>query len=487
MIMVRMSKNGVGLVSVIVLIVGIGVIVAVASPIAIMMIQEARLRATLHEMESLKEAIALYHPGEVRGFGFIGDVGRFPLSLVELVTNIYGLPSWSVTTGIGWRGPYIGRGFAEAPDAYRQDGWGNFYDYFPATGVIRSRGSDGAPDGTGYAADFSTSALTHLRVGTIRGQIRDILGKPLPDVVVSVKEPVGGIPTWGTPVMTNAEGFYSLSNVIVGRRRLRATLTSGGVTSTHFFYSEVTPHIEARADFRIARDVTIPRVPTALTATPTVFGGIGLEWLPPTGTPDLAGFNIYRFRQESFPLPIPTLIPWSRIATLGLVHFFYDNTVSPHYIYHYIVRAFDRAGNESDNSASVSASTANGTDNVRNVNRAARLTTDSVTIGMRNFSGTGITVTQVMVSWTGTPPDDYINIWTRIPTSADWVLRSDVEATSGEVVELDPPFTLTAYGTTNSEGIFRVGFNATAPTIITVVLNPGAGAPAESTIITTMW
>jgi hypothetical protein len=491
-------QSGLGLISVLVLIVGIGVIVAVAAPIAIILIQEARFRATLHEMRILSEAIALYHPDERGGFGFVGDVGRLPTSLRELVENYNLLPAWSVITGIGWQGPYIERGFAEDPDAFRRDGWGNFYLYSPATGAITSLGSDGAIGGTGFAADFSTENLISpfdRRVGRATGQVRDVLGSPLPGVSVSVEEPVAGVATWRPPVATDAGGFYSFPNVIVGRRRLRA------IFADHILYHNtvITPHIAPRTDFSFAVDVTIPREPTGVATTPEIFGGVVLGWLPPTlnvdGTAltDLAGFNIYRHRQLSFPFPGFTPGPDNRIATVGLVHFFRDEAVSSHHIYHYIIRAFDRAGNESANSAMLSASTANGTHNIRQVARVMRFETSRATIGVRNFSAADIEVSEVRVSWTG-GPTHYRWIRTRIPTSAEWVMRGDDITSNGAILELALPFTLTAYGTPGDEGIFDVQFTDAAGTAvaipvgraITIEFNPHlpAGDPGRATFVT---
>ena len=488
-------QSGLGLVSVLVLIVGIGAIVAVASPMALTIMQEAKMRATLSEMRLLSEAIALYHPDEAGGFGFVGDIGRFPNSLSELVEQ-GALPAWDITTGVGWQGPYIEQGFA-AVDLYSLDGWGNPYIYSATTGVITSLGSDGAAGGSGYAADFSTENLSARRHGCISGQLRDVLGAPLPGVAVSVEEPVDGRATWRTPVTTDSGGFYSFSGVIVGKRRIRATF--GGFT--HYLHTIVTPHLEAKADFNIAVDVTIPQAPAGLTATPEVFGGISLNWLPPTSNTDgtaitdLAGFNIYRSTTAGF---TPAFA--NRLVTLrGPVHFFEDRAVSSHYIYHYIIRAFDKLGNESANSTSVSADTANGSGPIRNVARVTQGTgskhKERIVVGIRNFSASPITVSRIKVSWTAWTggPTHYSrsvathSIRTRIPTSqATWTTRGNDPTPNDTTVNLDTNFTLAAYGLTDSEGIFRVGFvDPTDPidvgrevpmgTAITVVLNPGAG------------
>lgn len=117
--------------------------------------------------------------GQRADFGFVGDVGRVPYSLRELVVRP---PGDSV-----WRGPYIRSTFNQSADGYRIDGWGDTIIYgYEAYGNntdslwVRSYGGRGFADRTRwqtYNFQFNYLALTNNEVG---GQIVDVRGDPVP-------------------------------------------------------------------------------------------------------------------------------------------------------------------------------------------------------------------------------------------------------------------------------------------------------------------
>jgi general secretion pathway protein G len=499
----RRGSEGFTLIELIIVLIIVGVIGTIAFRVIGDSIQHRRFRASLSEMESLKKAIIgdpeLKSAGVRTDFGFVGDIGRLPTTLGELVER-GALPPWDVVTGIGWHGPYIERGFAEDPDAFRRDGWGNFYIYSSATGVITSLGSDGTPGGTGYAADFSTENLTSpldRRVGTLRGVATDVLGNPLihtttRPVQVRVYIPSGGAEA-SVVTTTDATGVYRFTNIPIGNRRLRAVV--GGVEQP-LEMAVVISGRDSRHDIRVAIDTIAPNPPTGLTAVGVPFGNINLSWTPPThntdGTSliDLAGFNIYRDTLPPGISPPLTPTPLNRIASVGLVREFTDFTAEPRFIYRYIIRAFDRAGNESANSLTVAASTASGGGNIRQVARATRFATNRSTIGIRNFHTANITVSRMTVTWWGGGPTRYsgaAGIRTRIPsTIATWTTNHATSTANNAMTTVFPtPFTLTAHGTTNVEGILDILYNSVMPigTAITIVLNPqlAVGDPARAT------
>lgn len=105
--------------------------------------------------------------------GFVADLGRLPSSLQELLERGT-LPAWGVDPatgqGAGWRGPYleprVERDASGAAVRTFRDGWRNAggpplhgwkrFEASDADGtlLLESPGADGAPGGTGYAADY---------------------------------------------------------------------------------------------------------------------------------------------------------------------------------------------------------------------------------------------------------------------------------------------------------------------------------------------
>ncbi len=121
------------------------ILVAVATPVIMQRIVDARIEATREEARNLYEAM-VGRPDQSGGFGFVGDMGRLPASFQQLVQPS-GLPMYATYTrgvGMGWKGPYINTG-TSATD-YLLDGFGRPYSGV-ATGQVRSTGPDGL-DGT---------------------------------------------------------------------------------------------------------------------------------------------------------------------------------------------------------------------------------------------------------------------------------------------------------------------------------------------------
>jgi prepilin-type N-terminal cleavage/methylation domain-containing protein len=113
--------------------------------------------------------------GQRADFGFVGDMGRVPDSLQELVKA----PAGSTT----WRGPYIRSTFNQSVDGYRIDGWGDtlrygreFYNNRDSLWVRSSGGRGWANQSRWQTLNFpySDAALTQ---DSVIGQVVDIRGK----------------------------------------------------------------------------------------------------------------------------------------------------------------------------------------------------------------------------------------------------------------------------------------------------------------------
>ncbi len=448
------DEAGFTLIEVILVIVLLGLLAAVAANVVTNAASQARFDETRKEMDSLKHAIIgnpeLVNEGIRSDFGFVGDIGRLPNSLDELV-NQGALPAWNSSTGMGWHGLYIKSNFQENPNDYKVDAWGNNYSYDSGTGVITSLGADGAAGGSGFNADFSTSNLTsptNERVGTITGRVTDTLGNPLANtasvtVTVSVYYPVNGSSTSAT-TNTAADGYYTFTNVIIGRRKVEVSVTRGGSTTTYpSKIAIVTSTAPAKIDFQIPLDATIPNAPTGFTANRASLDQINLTWTAPStntdgsSLQDLTGYNLYRSTTTPF-----TPSPSTLLASVGLVTSYSDRTLRAAVPYYYQVRAVDGANNESASSAQVTEAVCPIIQTVA----MSGTTTTTFTIKNNGAAGDNITVTTMTISWTGvtaTVQRIYSPSGTQI-----WPASGNGSGANGVPITLTSSFTLNGQAST---------------------------------------
>jgi general secretion pathway protein G len=501
------GKAGFTLIEVILVILLIGIMAGLAANLLTNTLDQARFDEAQKKMTVLSNAIVgnpdLNTNGIRSDFGFVGDIGRLPTALTELVTQ-GALPAWSAATGVGWHGPYVPGDFAQNPDGYRTDGWGTLFTYTSATGVITSLGSDSAAGGTGYAADFSTpdlTAPTDQRAGTITGRVTDLLGNPLASVAgatvtVSVtNNPVAGVATT-VSTTTGADGSYTLNPIIIGRRTIQVTVTTGAATTYPAKVAIVTPTQPAQMDFQIPLDNTIPCQPTGVSPLrpPGSFSQLNITWTaptlnapgfaratcPPNGSNliDLVGYNIYRRTTTGFASPPATS---ELIASVGPVTTYTDGGGGNGRQYFYTVLALDKANNLSANATEANAWVANGGGSIKQtgpvVINTQTVANDTMNFTMKNTTAAAITVTQVTFNWTGGPAQ-WNQLQSRIPTSAAWATNYNAAVNKGVARALTTNFTLTANGTANDTGLFRIRFTGaiTVGNAVNISLNAGGAA-----------
>lgn len=140
------GEQGFSLLEMTLLIAALVIIAAALTPALLRTIHDQRQRAARAEMETLHRAIV---GNDTDGtYGFVGDMGRVPFTLSELVRrDSQPLFALSEITGIGtgWNGPYVNIG-TDAED-YGIDPWGLPYDVgVVGQGQIRSAGPNGLFD-----------------------------------------------------------------------------------------------------------------------------------------------------------------------------------------------------------------------------------------------------------------------------------------------------------------------------------------------------
>ena len=212
--------RGFTLLELVVVIAVIGILVAAVAPAVMQQLLSDRVDGTREEAEAIHAAIA-GDPAASR-FGFVGDIGRLPSTMGELVAP-GALPSYTTATvrsvGMGWRGPYINAG-SSASD-YLTDAFGRAYTL--TAGQIRSTGPDGI-------ANNSDDIVYPPSAPAIAG-----------DVTVTVKQLVGAkvfVDPNGYRVdlyyandgaqatLSDTAGPFSFTNVPMGIHAVRVVKTS---------------------------------------------------------------------------------------------------------------------------------------------------------------------------------------------------------------------------------------------------------------------
>ncbi len=142
----RLSERGISMLEVTLLLGTLVILAAAVAPALLRVLQDQRHQQVLEEMKAIH--VALNGDESDKTFGFIGDIGRFPTQLEELVEAVdLELFRISETTavGYGWSGPYLNRGIDS--DDWAIDGWGNIYDIGAVGyGQVRSAGPNGEFD-----------------------------------------------------------------------------------------------------------------------------------------------------------------------------------------------------------------------------------------------------------------------------------------------------------------------------------------------------
>jgi prepilin-type N-terminal cleavage/methylation domain-containing protein len=144
------GRRGFSLIEIVIALAIISAIVALIAPTLMSMVRSSKDDATRNEEAAIYQAIL----GDQRKtFGYVGDVGDYPASLMDLVINP------GVT---GWVGPYIANPHVE--NSKLLDSYGQPYEFYLVSGVsgsdrlaIVSRGPDGLSTNTAAAPNVAAN------------------------------------------------------------------------------------------------------------------------------------------------------------------------------------------------------------------------------------------------------------------------------------------------------------------------------------------
>lgn len=477
--------RGFTLIELILVIVLLGILAALTANLLANSLDQSRFDDTFKEMNDLSKAIVgnpdLVNAGVRSDFGFVGDMGGFPTSLTQLLTQ-GALPAWTVYdpdlgTGTGWRGPYMDTKQDDSGTYLATlDGWGNAYVYNAATGQVTSLGSDGAAGGSGFAADMTVPETAQTTTGSVNGRVLDQVGNPVRNTRVTIRHPDPaslGNPT-DTTAITDANGNFSFPSIPIGKHRIQVTVGSETIKRVVIVLPGQTVNVSLQA----SNDPTIPSPVSSPAAAGVAPTQINLTWTPPTTNTDgsslidLAGYNIYRSTTSGFTPGATNLL-----ASIGLASSYADQTISFGTTYYYHIRPVDKAGNLDTASTEVSAQGINGTGSIVQVSPATVSGGGSPTVSfnIRNTTGAGIPVTSVRFSWAGSPPASY----DRVNFAGGGVEDNDTTS-SGTCNNLDTSYTVAA-GATVSLDIRFTGAVGTNQTIQIDLYTAGACGGTNAT------
>ncbi|HHT9119032.1 MAG TPA: hypothetical protein ACFYD3_00615 [Candidatus Hypogeohydataceae bacterium YC41] len=232
-----MRQRGFTLIDVIIILAVTGILASGMVTFVFQAVNKEREDKTIEHLNRLKvvvtgKPLSMRH-GEQTSFGYFGDMGGLPSQLADLYVSgtqpIYTFFP-SLKAGAGWNGPYLDPEIVEYITNLDKDCFGRDLQYsttpfVDATvgetveGMIISLGKDGKP-GTGD--DLSVEFFTNELYSSVSGFIKDIDGKGIGSVTVTINYPSNGTLT-SFIAITDADGFYSFNRVPSGNHSLSLT------------------------------------------------------------------------------------------------------------------------------------------------------------------------------------------------------------------------------------------------------------------------
>lgn len=178
--------GGVTLIELLVVLMILSIILTAAIKTWDVTLERGRFEQTRQKLDRLAKAIAGDPDYVINGvrvdFGFVGDMGCLPRTLADLASA----PTWvTPPESSRWQGPYIKSSFAESPDGYRIDGWGDSIVFNRDSLFLRSYGGGGFVTPARWITKSLGYSVQDLLYNTVDGWVVDQRGVPPPDSVAS--------------------------------------------------------------------------------------------------------------------------------------------------------------------------------------------------------------------------------------------------------------------------------------------------------------
>jgi prepilin-type N-terminal cleavage/methylation domain-containing protein len=262
-------RRGMTLIELLVVLIIIGILGAVTIRAMDTTRERGNYDKTIKTMERLAQGVAgnpsLIAEGRRTDFGFIGDMGRMPESLGELIQRPGSNPAWN--------GPYVRIPFVGDERSWRVDGWGQELQYIPEQGEIVSLGNGTFPVTYRIVSDTATT----FRNG-VSGVITDNQGNPpgvqYPAIAVRLffTDPVTGQQNHYDTIPLDGGGRYEFLpprfRIPAGNHVLRVVYAAGRESLTK--YVQVLPRAGAIVDVRLP--ISLAGQLRLVTGSPRVIG-----------------------------------------------------------------------------------------------------------------------------------------------------------------------------------------------------------------------
>lgn len=238
---INSETNGVTLIEMLIVILILGLLIAVGYRTIDAVNYASRFNKTNKQMAEIVKGFVgnpdLVSDGRRISFGYVGDMGRLPVSLSALIKS----------DGPNWKGPYLPRQFVEDTISFKSDGWGDTFVYNQQSAYIRSTGN-----GKQFMTMKIVDTITNLFNNSVSGTITDINSAPPAEFSQKINIRLT-IPRDGVLVDTNctprADGYYEFSPVPIGYHRMVVT-KQFGIRDSVVRWISVLPRSNIIADFR---------------------------------------------------------------------------------------------------------------------------------------------------------------------------------------------------------------------------------------------